>query len=318
MRILWLYKYLRSYDFDNWLHLKFVEWMHKHPDVEVMCYGPDIHMGYPHLTNLKYNPSLTAQDIKKHFDYDVMIFNTKSRMFMEYNPHENVAYKQWLPPGFTSVDVPRIVIEEDYHYEKDDKWYVDQKMDLILQRHWSQSLRQQQVPMQWLPFSVDVETFHPGPERRAPRICFAGSTNVTAYSIRNNAMEMLKRHNMIDIFSRKEKIGPKYPQCLREWVSHLCCSSVYKLSSAKMFEIMASGSVLLTSENDDLPLLFPEGSYATYKPDCSNVVAAAREVLSNKGRRDDIVGKGLAAINARHTHKQRVDDLLKIINDLRR
>jgi hypothetical protein len=48
VKILWLYKYLASYDFDNWLHLKFAESIKKTRGVEILCYGPDIHVMYPH------------------------------------------------------------------------------------------------------------------------------------------------------------------------------------------------------------------------------------------------------------------------------
>jgi hypothetical protein len=40
MHILWLYRYIEAYDFDNWLHMKFAESLAKTPGVRVMCYGP--------------------------------------------------------------------------------------------------------------------------------------------------------------------------------------------------------------------------------------------------------------------------------------
>jgi hypothetical protein len=318
MKILWLYKYIPSYDFDNWLHMKFVEAMDRSPSVQVMAYGPDLHQGYPHLTKLKYNPSYSIHDIQRKFDFDAVILNTKSRMFMDYSPHTGVAVGQWLPRDLSKIAVPRIVIEEDYHYETTDKWYVDNGIDLILQRHWSQSLRQQTVPMKWFPFSVDTSTFHPwGAQPRIGKICFAGSSSPTVYRYRHQACEILSRTGMIDVFARKQKIGPLYPQCLREYVSHLSCSSTYHLSSAKMFEIMASGSALFTNENDDLAHLFAEGSYYTYKRDLSNVESVAREILNNTAGRQATVEKGLVTIAARHTHEKRIGDLVEIIRQIK-
>ncbi len=318
MKILWLYRYIANYDFDNWLHMKFVEVMDRHQSVKVMAYGPDIHHGYPNLTKVKYNPSLSIHDLHKRFDFDAIVLNTKSRMFMDYNPHTGVANGQWIPRDMAKINVPRIVIEEDYHYETSDKWYADNGIDMILQRHWCQSLRQQKVPMRWFPFSVDTSTFHPSDLQRINKICFAGSSSPTVYKYRHKACEILSRSGLIDVFSSKQKIGTEYPKCLREYVSHLSCSSMYHLSSAKMFEIMSSGSALFTNENDDLQHLFEDGSYYTYKKDLSNVDKVAREILNDTARRQSVVEKGLATISARHSHEKRINDLIQIIQEIKK
>lgn len=317
MKILWFYKYIADYDFDNWLHLKFVEVMKTYPNVEVMTYGPDIHIGYPHLTTIPYDKNKTIEDIQKEFNFDAMILNTKSRMFMDYNPHKQIAEGEWLPNRFNLIDYPRIVIEEDYHYEHSDSWYRENRINLILQRHRSQSLRQQTVPMRWFPFSVDTSMFRPVSKPRHQKICFAGSMNHTVYQYRYNACEALRRAHLIDVFANRQKYGIDYIDCLQEWISHISCSSTYRLSSAKMFEIMATGSALFTNENDDLQHLFPPGSYYTYKDDCSNVVRVAREIINDTARREETVKRGLEAIHARHSHQVRINELLGIISSLR-
>ena len=319
MRIVWFYKYLPQYDYDNWLHLKFVEVLRKYPGVEVLTYGPDIHKGYPHLTTLPYDEKITIDDLEKHFQFDAMIMNTKSRMFMDYNPHKKLASGEWLPKGYNRKDKPRVMIEEDYHYETDDEWYKQNRIDLILQRHWSQSLRQQSVPMKWFPFSVDTDVFKPGSGRLLFKLCFAGSLNTGPYIYRYEATEKLKRVGLIDLFVHKQqKHGMAYVECLQHYVSHLSCSSTYRLSPAKMFEIMASGSALLTNENDDLGLLFPSGSYYTYKPDGSNVVQVAREIIYNPSRRTAVAEAGRQVILDKHSHEIRIKELLEIINSISR
>lgn len=328
LKILWFYKYIRTYDYDNWLHLKFVEVMKRHPGLEVMAYGPDIHVGYPHLTTLHYNKKHTIDDIKKHFDFDAIILNTKSRMFGYYDPHPPtpIAKDEWLPKGYCVLDVPKIVIEEDYHYERNDDWYRENRIDVILQRHYSQFLRQQTVKMQWFPFSVDVDVFHPGQQIRRPKICFSGSINKDVYKPRWTACEALKSQQMIDVFSgplANGKQGMAYVNCLREYVSHLSCSSIYKITPAKIFEIMASGSALLTNENEDLPLLFPNGGYYTYKTDNSNkvdslnVIQVAREIISDSAHRAEVVQRGLDTIRTHHSHQVRINELVGIINTIR-
>lgn len=319
MKILWFYKYIADYDFDNWLHLKFVEVLKQHPGVELLAYGPGISEGYPHLTTLPYDKNITIDDIKKHFNFDAIILNTKSRMFMDYNPHRGIAKDEWLPKGWALIDVPKIVLEEDYHYEKDDEWYKQNRVDLILQRHWSQTQRQATVPMRWFPFSVDTDTFRPHDgDQRTNKICFAGSISSGAYKYRHLACDILKRHKLIDMFPNGAKTGYKYVKCLREYTCHLSCSSIYHLTPAKMFEIMASGSVLLTNENADLPMLFPNGSYYTYKIDGSNVHHVAAAILHDKISRDATVKLALETINTRHSHKVRIEELLNIIRSMQK
>jgi hypothetical protein len=264
---------------------------------------------------LHYDERITIEDIRRHFDFDVVIMNTKSRMFMHYNPHRDQADGFWVPAGTERVDRPRIVIEEDYHYEKSDLWYRENRIDLILQRHHSQVARQEQVPMQWLPFSVDTSVFRPSvnDNRRTRKICFAGSTNCGAYKIRNDACNQLAKRHLVRVFASGARVGLRYVKCLQEFIAHVSCSSIYKLSTAKMFEIMSSGSVLLTNDNVDLPLLFPEGSFCSYKEDASDIIPIAEKLIYNQGLTRSIARRGREAILARHTHEIRIKELLEII-----
>jgi hypothetical protein len=320
MHILWLYRYIEAYDFDNWLHMKFAESLAKTPGVRVMCYGPEIHRGYPHMTTLPYDSRITLEDIRKHFPFDAVIMNTKSRMFMHYDPHRGQAEGCWVPEGTSQAGVPKIVIEEDYHYETTDAWYLENGVDLILQRHHSQSLRQEQVPMRWLPFSVDVNVFKPGPgdHARILKVGFAGSSNGNAYRMRESACRELNKHNLVCVFSGKSRmIGRNYVKCLQHYIAHISCSSIFNLSTAKMFEIMSSGAVLMTNQNDDLPLLFPEGSHCVYRRDGMDVVDVAKSIINDRPNAMRIARRGREAILARHSHEIRIKELLGIIQELK-
>jgi spore maturation protein CgeB len=132
------------------------------------------------------------------------------------------------------------------------------------------------------------------------------------------ASEILKKAHMIDTFPNGQKKGASYVKCLQEYVSHLSCSSTFKLSTGKMFEIMASGSALLTNVNDDLPLLFPPGSYFTYKTDGSDIIKVGRKVLDEPDLRNAVAKLGLEAIRTRHTHQVRIEELLAIIKSLKK
>lgn len=321
MKILWLYRYIREYDFDNWLHMKFAEYLSTYPDVQLVAYGPDLHHEYNKLVKLKYLPLLHLKDIYAELRPDVVILNTKSRMFNYYNPHKDEARDCWLPNDFKEFkQIPKIVLEEDYHYEKNDDWYRENGIDLILQRHFNSVKRQKTVPMEWLPFSVDHKTFFDRGMSRYLKVGLAGSSN-SAYPERQSVSKFLKAHELIDIFCGKEKIGEEYLTCLNQYMCHLSCTSRYHITPAKMFEIMASGSIMLSNNDPHLRLLFKEGSYVTFDFSQFNfeqkMLKLIRDLINNEPMRKEIVQSAKEDILTRHTHDIRIRHLLNIISYLK-
>ena len=329
MRIMWLYRYISSYDFDAHLHLKFAEYLSKYPEVELLVYGPEIQHGYPHLTKVPYREDLTIGQIYKEAKLklpQVIICDTKSRMFMDYDPHPWAmkANGMWIPKDFKEVDIPKVCLAEDSHYEKDnDPWYEQMGFDLVLERHYSQYLRPHTLECKWLPFSVDTNVFRPNIEplesKRIKKLCFVGSYQDPAYRIRFSACNILNKPNvnLIDVYAHKEKCGYQYVDCLRDYISHLSCNSIHNLTSAKMFEIMASGSVLFTNESPGLKELFPDNAYVAYKENLRNLVDKAQEICSNVGQSAEIAKNGVKCIQERHSHDVRIKELLNIIKEIK-
>lgn len=325
IKILWLYKYLPNYDFDNWLHMKFAEVIRKHSDLfEIECYGPDIHVGYAPMTKWRYNPEISMNDLKKDFDYDVVISNTKSRMYFNYDPHpaSYVAEGDWTPKGFDTCSVPKVMLEEDAHYEKDGRWYQQHRYNLIIQRHYIHTLKDWGIPTVWLPFSVDIDTFKPfeegeeGSHIPANKIAFIGSANSTAYKPRWDAMHLLNTKGYIDILRYGEMKGLNYVKALKTYVGFLSCASIYKLTSAKMFEIMSAGGALLTNKNIDLQYLFPDDIFYTYHPDNYDVVEIANNMLKNREETDKKRMKGMLFVREHHNHTVRINQLHTMLSSL--
>lgn len=321
MKILWLYRYVKDYDFDNWLHMKFAEYIAKHSANELIAYGPGLEEEYSSLVKIKYDSLITMKDLYSEFKFDVVILNTKSRMFGYYNPHTDDARDCWLPEDFSKFNkAPKIVLEEDYHYEKNDNWYVENNIDLILQRHYNSAKRENTVPMIWLPFSVDTNTFFDRGLKRQLKLVLAGSSN-SAYPERQMISKFLRANNLIDIFSGKEKIGEKYLLCLNQYICSLSCTSKYYITPAKMFEIMASGTIMLTNDDSHLKLLFKEKSYLTF--DCSKfnyeqkLLKLIKDLINNETLRKEIVASAKDDINNRHTHDIRISQLINIISLLK-
>ena len=314
MKILAFYKYWRYYSKDERLHADFIKAISEHPEVELKTFGVYMEDIYPELNLIPFKYGLCLDDLLKKFKPDVMLLHNKSRMFWDYNPTQSFVGNEWLPSGWHRYDIPTVVLEEDYFREVGDSWYYNGNVDLILQRHYSQSLRVGKVKKIFFPFSVDTEIFKPPKvELRKNKICFVGAKGAEYYVYRRKACEILEKEGLVDIFSNDEKIGQDYAECLQGYVSHLNGSLIYNISPAKLFEILASGSVLLTNENEDLPLLFDEGSYVTYRKDCSDLIEKSVKILTDKNYKTNLMLRGIDCIKQKHTHQIRIQQLLDIL-----
>jgi hypothetical protein len=284
----------------------------KNNGYDIVVYGPGTHEAYPDISPLAYSKLLVSHHLREIFKPDVCILNTKSRMFEHYSPHTNSALGCILPEDFKDWGIPKIVIEEDAHYEKDGQWYQDMGIDLLLQRHHSQSLREWGVKTLWHPFSVDEKIFCPNRSPRINKVCFAGHIT-SPYPERRRFCDSLKAHSLIDIFEHKEKINEKYLYCLQEYVAHLSSASIYNISAAKNFEIMSSGSVLITPKFSGIDLLFPEDSYCEINSDGSDIVEKTKRILNDIDYRNKLISGGLKCIKEKHTNEIRTKELIKIL-----
>ena len=325
MKILWLYYYCKDFTTNHWLNIDFARAISKYPDVELKVYGLHAEIGYPDISLCAYNKNITLDKLHSLFAFDVVIINTKSRMFKEYLPvlypfnktKKSIEIDCWLPSDFKSFKCPKVVIEEDYHYEINDDWYAQLGIDLLLQRHYSQARRVGKIPSIWFPFSVDTDVFKPSDSisylDRKNKICFMGSDN-EAYLYRNTVRKMLHNTSMLDDFGHS-KTESDYITNLQQYAVQVCCSSIYNITPAKMFEIMACGSVLWTnnSTNYGLQELFPRDSYFTYNENFSGICVTARSILFDIDLRYEVTKNAMNCIHQKHTHNTRIQELLTII-----
>jgi len=135
MKILWLYKHSDAYTLDKWLHLEYVRYLKRHPGIEIIAYGPNVIENYPDLAPIAYDSTKTLAEIANQFPFDVIIVNTKSRMFDYYSPKQEDARGCWLPRDFKSYPRFKVMIEEDYHYEPNDDWYAEIGFNLMIQHY---------------------------------------------------------------------------------------------------------------------------------------------------------------------------------------
>jgi hypothetical protein len=279
----------------------------------IQAYGPGLDREYSDIAPLNYNPDISWDSLVQATKADVAILNTKSRQFHYYSPHTKVYTGCYLNPGFeTSKIIPKVVIEEDDHYETNGIWYQKNGINLVLERHYSQAQRDWGVKTLWHPFSVDESLFAPIKISRINKICFAGHMT-TPYPCRKIVCEKLSDARLIDVFQNREKLDMRYVYCLQQYVSHLSTPSIYDISAAKNFEIMSSGSVLFTPSFSGIDELFPKEAYCEIKIDGSDCVEKARKVLNDEGYRVATVEAGRKCILEKHTNKIRTEELMHIL-----
>jgi len=315
MKILWLDHASRAGRHDKWLHLEFAKYLKRYV-TNVFFYAPRMKEVEPQFTPIKYDKKLLMKDIVSKLGIDLIIMDTRSAMFDNYFPvaiYPNHAGKSscWLPEDFREVKTPKICIEEDYHYEYTDRWYEEMGIRAIFQKHYSQYIRKMVLPVEFFPFSVDTGIFKPQNRQRKNKICLAGTLIDSIYIYRERAIKELAKEGLVDVYKGMEMVGGKYVECLNDYVSHLSGASRYNLSPAKTFEIMASGSVLLTNKFMGIEDMLDEGSYVTYKDDASDVIEKAERILKDKEYVNNINKKAQACIQRRHTHDVRIKEFLK-------
>lgn len=327
MNILWLYKFDPKAHVDRWFHMDFVRDLKKHTKSNIYAYGPGLEIEYRDLVPALYSKDTTLHSLIEAYDIDVVILNTKSRMFEVYlptlawsNQKGEIREGCWLPPDFNDVKIPKVMIEEDYHYEPLDDWYQEVGIDLMLNRHYKNNKecqRRGNLKAKWLPLSVDETIFCPNDDiQRHSKVSLVGSCFSNVYPHRSAAYPMLIDNSLLDFYEHKV-VGSAYVLNLQSYVSHLCGSSVYDITPAKMFEIMASGSILFTNKSEDYGLqqLFPDNAYCTYKEDYSDVINVAAKICSDLDLQSMISGEGINCIRERHTNRIRANELIEILQE---
>lgn len=314
MTILWLHRYTPHRHYNHWFHTDFARTISKQENIELKMYGYRMHenLEFRDILLKNYNKKITLKELKKEFDYNVIILDCYNRAY------KTTQIKQmWLPKDFSIINIPKIVIEGDYHNIKDPKWYVNLNIDLILHRHLSNVKRAEKdlsIKSLWLPCSIDNNIFKPNSEiERIHNFCAVGEMNNKVYKYRKGALKILINNNLI--VREKLIIEEKYITCLQTYIAHLNGSSTFELDIAKMFEIMASGSVLFTNESlkSGLKKLFPDNSYCTYKKDYSDLIIKAKKIINEPNYRKYITTNAMKCITKKHTHEIRAKQLINII-----
>jgi len=322
MKILWLYASMPEYDHNHWYHLDFARIINQQKDTQLAIYGYNLEKTqWSDLVLTPFDTQITAKDLQKIFKYDIIIMDNRYRFLRNPNKWDSINF-------FNNINnIPKIMIEGDFHLHKNEylrqAWLKNNEINLILHRHCSNFLLGNkilpQIEQMWFPCSVDTNIFKSNPlVKREKLICsllYGFARKI--YPERNLMANKLKLENLVKTYECYLK-NKNYIQCLQTYISHINGSSIYNINNAKMFEIMASGSILLTDENQNCGLqqLFPENSYCTYKKDGSDIIIQAKKIINDIDYRNYLIDNGLKCINQKHTHSIRANELINIIKDI--
>lgn len=270
----------------------------------IYTYGPGEHtVNGNTVSPLKYDEKIEFDDLVKEFKPDIVVA-------LKYP----LTYR-WMKSHRTS-SIPFILIEGDY-FATPLGWYEDNKFDLIIQRGYVHN-EYTSIPNVWLPLSADEKDFCIDPysnylDNRKQKVVFIGNvSNFLYYKIRRNILGKLENN---DLFENLGVVGfEDYPNKLMSYIAGLSCSgSSLHAPIGKTFEIMASGTALLTQWFHGWKVLFGNKKcYFTYKDDLSNLEDMVRYILNNMDEVKEVTSNAVSVINAKHLNMHRVLELYNI------
>lgn len=256
------------------------------------------------LAGLKQELSLTKETLPQYCKRNGI------DIFICYNKVGRSPFNQ-----IAKLSCAKVAIDVDFYkaMEGKSKVYERGKFDLVIQRGAFHQKLRPNVPMVWLPFSADENEFFPINSKRKKRIGFAGSMDSFVYNQRKIAVRKLQNARLIEVC--KNCKHNRYPVFLRSVMAALNSSEI-DTPYGKVFEIIASGTALLTPPFYGQDILFTSDCFMFYKPDCSDIEIKARRLLKNNDRRKEMVKKSYKIYKERHTDEKRLQELYKHLRNL--
>jgi spore maturation protein CgeB len=250
------------------------------------------------------------------------ILHSAEELYSKYKPDAILllAHSDILNGYLKDIPCLKVMIAVDYRkIERDNKfyWYKNNQFDLVIQRGAYNITSFQKhigIPSVWVPYSADNKEFYPIKER-INKIGFTGTTSNNSYAQRRKALQLLEKENLINNTGKLN--GEGYSSFLRIHRAMLTDTQTKdgrRSPHAKMFEILASGSVCLTPDFDYNFL--PNDCYVKYKDDCSDIIEKAKWIMNNKEETDIIANKGYNEFLKYHTDTIRIKEVYQHINQM--
>lgn len=266
---------------------------------EVVWYGPGENYN-PSDPGPKFDANKPLHVLVEQVKPDLILVNMKKRVVSWMNPKE-----------LRGLYIPKAIVEVDFCYEPDGKWYVACGFDMVFFRGYVDYANSTLPKKSWLPFSVDPAwvCIPDENEDRLHDVGFMGTTwPVENYPVRNRAIDALGER-----LAKPPKVyGDNYALWWRKCRIGLTCSSKWRYENAKHVIIPAAGALLLTDGTRGLPMLLPAPAYETYDGSCADLRTVVDRLLASTillERRRHAAQR----VQQLHTHPTRWADLLATI-----
>ena len=289
------------------LHNEFIPKLYRFFDFNL--YGPKEHEFTSNFVPLVYDKNRSIEDVIREINPDIILVHT-------------YVLNKWLPSLKNVKNIPVIYITGDYCDEYVENFCKFHNIDYMIHRNLYDKdiLDYEKIPYVWLPWAATSDfyttTVDNYLENRINKIVFIGSSQkgYKYYKVRRIALDILEKSNILE---RKDIVGYiKYPYELKQYIGGLSCTGdTLHTPYGKIFEIMASGTALLTQWFHKQDVLFgKEQCFFTYKDDCSNIVSQANIILNDIDQVKEVTQNALSVINKYHLEHYRLLEFRDILN----
>ena len=281
------------------VHIDFIKKLIPHVR-EFHVYGPRAHFVFPHCCPVRFDEKKMLRSVVREIQPDVIL------------AYSFFTLRWWLPPDINLVKVPKAIIEVDYYVvqKRWPDWYKGCGWDLLMQRAY---YPQNPIQSVWLPFSASEEfvPFQNWWDRKAREIAFVGQWKVNGYyQHRREVLHILGSHRLI------RNLGPvghdPYPRTLARFRYCFADAGRFHTTMAKVFEIMATGNILLTQwQYGEKQLFGDDPPYVKYRDNLKDLIPIARSVKA--GKYNDLRHRATEIVNRQHLDQHRITELQEIL-----
>jgi hypothetical protein len=259
-------------------------------------------------------------DIQAYNNKDILY--TAKELYDKYKPDAMLllAHSDILDGYLRNIPCLKVMIAVDYRkIERDNRfyWYDNNQFDLVIQRGAYNIYSFHEhigVPSVWVPYSADEKEFYPVKER-INKIGFTGTTSNNSYAQRRKALQLLEQEDLINNSGKLNGIGySSFLRIHRAMLTDTQTKDGRRSPHAKMFEILASGSVCLTPAFDYNFL--SNNCMVKYKDDCSDIIEKAKWIMDNKEETDIISKNAYNEFLEYHTDTIRIKEVYEHINNM--
>lgn len=267
---------------------------------------------------LYVSAALKRRNIAGVFESDILAPNETIKNHGKYDANIWVDWgedglKDLIPYKMVDCPHPNVYWASDTHIGFDYRLEMAKKFDkvFVAQKKAVEDFKKNGVEAEWLPHAVEPLAYDlQDPLIKKYDICFLGHIN------------NVKRIDFLDRMFREFPnfwYGQKlFNDAAKKFGESKICLNVSHSDDVNMrtFEVMGSGSFLLTEYVPSMEDLFKDGVHLAWFKSFDEAVDKAKYYLANEDKRNEIAKNGYEEVIKNHTIDKRVDRILDSINSL--